>query len=95
MDNGTVLAIGGKLNTGIAQDTFYRYDRRYGRWFDCHLKLPTARWGHACGIVREHGWQKKLVVIGGGNGTYFNDVQILDLKTAEWSQGTIYVGKRK
>ncbi|KAH9555908.1 hypothetical protein CY35_08G141100 [Sphagnum magellanicum] len=56
----------------------------YNEWVSPTVtgQRPLARYQHAVGVV-----DNKMYIIGGNHsGRYLNDVQVLDLKTLEWSK---------
>jgi hypothetical protein len=56
----------------------------YNEWVSPTVtgRRPSARYQHAAGVV-----DNKMYIIGGNHiGRYLNDVQVLDLKTLEWSK---------
>ncbi|KAG0005365.1 hypothetical protein BGZ65_011361 [Modicella reniformis] len=90
----TILTFGGSrappaIQNGIEAKNLEEYDPATKGWKTMVTSgsIPTSRYDH-CVAASEDG--SKVVLFGGSldTKTYFNDIYILDVKTATWKQGS-------
>ncbi|KAH9548260.1 hypothetical protein CY35_11G078800 [Sphagnum magellanicum] len=85
-ESNGLLKVDGIFSTADVEDVAegIRATAVYNEWVSPTVigRRPLARYQHATRIV-----DNKMYIIGGNhNGRYLNDVQVLDLKTLEWSK---------
>ncbi|KAH9570251.1 hypothetical protein CY35_02G030800 [Sphagnum magellanicum] len=85
-ESNGLLKVDGIFSTAEVEDVAegIRAIAVYNEWVSPTVtgRQPSARYQHAAGVV-----DNKMYIIGGNhNGRYLNDVQVLDLKTLEWSK---------
>jgi hypothetical protein len=85
-ESNGLLKVNGIFSTAEVEDFAegIRAIAVYNEWVSPTVtgRRPSARYQHAAGVV-----DNKMYIIGGNhNGHYLNDVQVLDLKTLEWSK---------
>ncbi|CAK9214515.1 unnamed protein product [Sphagnum troendelagicum] len=85
-ESNDLLKVNGIFSTAEVEDVAegIRAIAVYNEWVSPTVtgRRPSARYQHAAGVV-----DNKMYIIGGNHiGRYLNDVQVLDLKTLEWSK---------
>ena len=86
VDRNTIMTFGGCIAGNCHAPNVYKLDTRTKKWTKLP-SMPTGRHSPVCGVVREKGVPKKVVVAGGWRGNYINSVEIFDLATLTWSKG--------
>ena len=83
-----IMVFGGATARASPSDTALKLNVAERKWKKLP-RLPTGRHGLSCGLVKEQGVPKKVVVNGGWKGSGLNKVEVLDLNTLTWNTGEL------
>ncbi len=92
VDSNTIMVFGGCTSRACTSQVALKLNIAQKKWKKLP-KLPTGRFGPGCGVVKERGVPKRVVVSGGhipggGVARITTKVEVLELSTLKWTSGS-------
>ncbi len=90
VDPNIIMVFGGCTPSNCNSDTSLKLNIAEKKWKKLP-KLPAGRYGPACGVIKERGVAKRVLVAGGHTkGGITDNVVVLELSTLTWTNGELF-----